>query len=98
MGSRAGSYGRRRMQNRMFERGRVRRAMFEYRNVTPLRNENSQIFMAALLIEVLLQPLAQQARVRTDDAVIVRIVIGWPLEYLYSHLLFRDLIGTPAQG
>ncbi len=87
-----------------FEAGRraVRRSQggtrLKDRNVAAFGNENTQLFAAALLIEIKIQALAQETGLRSHDAVVVRIIVGGPFKDLYTYLLLRDLAGSPTQS
>lgn len=59
---------------------------------------NTDLLKPPVLLKVGIQLLPQKARVRTDDAIVIRIVVGRPLENVDANLLLRNLVCPAIQG
>src|SRR5579859_448044 len=63
------------------------------RNVFAARDTDSQLFLFALLQKVLLQPVAELARIIPHDIVFAGTVTGPPAKNTNANLVFTDFVG-----
>lgn len=62
--------------------------------VSALRNGETDRLMLALFTEILSQPLAKTAGMRSHDAVYRGIIVGSPVKERLSDTLLVDLLGS----
>ena len=63
------------------------------RNIFPARDTDPKVLVFALFLKVLLQSMAELARIIPNDVVLARAVTRPPAKYANPNLVFADLIG-----
>ena len=66
------------------------------RNIFPSRDTDPEVLVFALFLKVLLQPMAELARIVPYDIVLAGAVTGPAAKYANPNLVFADLIGPSS--
>src|SRR6202034_2335870 len=72
-------------------------AFFKERHIAAFGNEQTNRFVGALIVEILFQPLAQPARMGTNNSVDRRIVVRRAIEQGLADIDFVDSVSAAVQ-